>query len=149
MASLSKNTDLVRIAMYALLAVKIGQQFSWVTDAWKGIVKFAAATEGATAAEVIAAAATRAWALATAALPWVALAAAVVAVAVLIIKYHTQIWNFMKRVWNDILGFIMAAWNWVKTHWPLLVAIITGPIGIAALAVIKHWKAIDDRHRRR
>ena len=68
------------------------------------------------------------------ALPWVALAAAVVAVAVLIIKYHTQIWNFVKRVWHDILAVIMAVWNWMQTNWPLLVAIITGPIGIAALA---------------
>ena len=30
MASLSKNTDLVRVALYALLAVKIGQQFTWI-----------------------------------------------------------------------------------------------------------------------
>ena len=61
--------------------MKIGQQFSWVTGAWQGIVKFAAAAEGATVAQTIAAAATRAWGLAMDALPWVALAAAVVAVA--------------------------------------------------------------------
>jgi hypothetical protein len=139
MASLSKNTDLVRVAMYALMAVKIGQQFSWVTDAWKGLVKFAAAAEGATVAETIAAAATRAWGLAMDALPWVALAAAVVAVAVLIIKYHSQIWAFVQKVWHDVLAVIMATWDWVKTHWPLLVAIITGPIGLAVLFIIKHW----------
>ncbi len=147
MASLSKNTDLVRIALYALLAVKIGQQFTWIGDAAKALVVFSGAAKGATVAQVIAAAATRAWGIAMMALPWVALAAAVVAVAVLIIKYHTQIWNFMKRAWHDILAVIMAAWNWVKTHWPLLVAIITGPIGIAALAVIKNWKAITDAAR--
>ena len=142
MASLSKNTDLVRVALYGLLAVKIGQQFSWVTDAWKGIVKFAAATEGATAAEVIAAAATRAWALATAALPWVALAAAVVAVAVLIIKYHSQIWAFVQKVWHGILAVIMGTWNWVKANWPLLLGILTGPIGLAVAFIIKHWKTM-------
>jgi len=139
MASLSKNTDLVRVAMYALLAVKIGQQFSWVTDAWKGIVKFAAAAEGATVAETIAAAATRAWGLAMAALPWVALAAAVVAVAVLIIKYHTQIWHFMIQVWNDILGAISRVWGWIQKNWPLLVGIMTGPVGLAVVWIIKHW----------
>jgi hypothetical protein len=128
--------------MYALLAVKIGQQFSWVTDAWKGIVKFAAVTQGATVAETIAAAATRAWGLAMTALPWVALAAAVVAVAVLIIKYHTQIWAFIQRVWHDILAVIMAAWNWVKSNWPLLVGIITGPIGLAILWVVQHFGQI-------
>ena len=139
MASLSKNTDLVRVAMYALMAVKIGQQFSWIGPAWKSLVLFAAAAEGATVAETIAAAATRAWGLAMMALPWVALAAAVVAVAVLIIKYHSQIWAFVQRVWHDILAVIMGTWDWVKTHWPLLVAIITGPIGLAVLFIIKHW----------
>jgi hypothetical protein len=142
MASLSKNTDLVRIAMYALLAVKIGQQFSWVTDAWKGIVKFAAAAEGATVAETIAAAATRAWGLAMTALPWVALATAVVAVALLIIKYHQQIWTFIQKVWHDILAVIMGVWNWVRTNWPLLLGIITGPIGLAILWVVQHFGEI-------
>jgi SLT domain-containing protein len=142
MASLSKNTDLVRVAMYALLAVKIGQQFSWVTDAWKGLVRFAAAAEGATVAETIAAAATRAWGLAMDALPWVALAAAVVAVAVLIIKYHRQIWAFVQRVWHDVLAVIMGVWGWVKTHWPLLLGIITGPVGLAILWIVRHFGEI-------
>jgi hypothetical protein len=142
MASLSRNTGLVRAALYALAAVKIGQQFSWVTDAWKGIVKFAAAAEGATIAETIAAAATRAWGLAMDALPWVALAAAVVAAALLIIKYHTQIWHFMIRVWNDILQIIAGVWGWVKTHWPLLLGILTGPVGLAILWIVQHFGAI-------
>ena len=139
MVSLSRNTDLVRIAMYGLMAVKIGQQFSWVTDAWKGIVKFAAATEGATIAQTIAAAATRAWGLAMDALPWVALAAAVIAVAAVVIKYHTQIWHFMIRVWDDILHIISGVWGWIQRNWPLLLAIITGPVGLAILWITKHF----------
>ncbi len=142
MASLSKNTDLVRVALYALVAVKIGQQFSWVTDAWKGIVKFAAAAEGATVAETIAAAATRAWGIAMDALPWVALAAAVVAVAVLIIKYHRQIWAFIQKVWHDVLAVIMGVWTWVKQHWPLLLGILTGPVGLAILWIVRHFGEI-------
>ena len=117
MASLSKNTNLVRVAMYGLLAVKIGQQFSWVKDAWKGIVKFAAVTEGATVAETIAAAATRAWGLAMTALPWVALAAAVVTVALLIIKYHRQIWAFVQKVWHDILAVITSVLRAITQAW--------------------------------
>jgi hypothetical protein len=142
LASLSKNTDLVRVAMYALLAVKIGQQFSWIAPAWQGLVKFAAAADGATIAETIAAAATRAWGLAMDALPWVALAAAVIAVAVLIIKYHQQIWVFAQKVWHDVLAVIMAVWTWVKVNWPLLLAIITGPIGLAILWVVTHFGEI-------
>ena len=119
--------------------MKIGQQFSWLGDAWKGMVLFSGATKGATIAQVIAAAATRAWGLAMMALPWVALAAAVVAVAVLIIKYHTQIWAFMQRVWHDILAVIMTAWNWVAKNWPLLLGIMTGPVGLAVVFIVRHW----------
>ena len=144
MASLSKNTDLVRVAMYALLAVKIGQQFTWIGGAAKALVLFSGAAKGATVAQVIAAAATRAWGLAMMALPWVALAAAVVAVAVLIIKYHRQIWAFVQRVWHDILAVIMGVWNWIRRNWPLLLAILTGPIGLATLLIISHWNSDPD-----
>lgn len=34
------------------------------------------------------------------------------------------------------------AWDWIKGHWPLLLAIITGPIGLAVLAIVKHWDTI-------
>ena len=102
--------------MYALLAVKIGQQFTWIGGAAKALVLFSGAAKGATVAQVIAAAATRAWGLAMMALPWVALAAAVVAVAVLIIKYHQQIWAFVQRVWHDILAVIMGVWHWMQAE---------------------------------
>lgn len=34
------------------------------------------------------------------------------------------------------------AFNWVRDNWPLLLAIITGPIGLAVLAVVKNWDSI-------
>ena len=37
--------------------------------------------------------------------PFILLAAAVVALAFLIIKYHTQIWDFIQKVWHDIASF--------------------------------------------
>jgi phage-related protein len=116
-------------------------------DAWKAVVKFSAVTKGATIAETIAAAATRAWGLAMDALPWVALAAAVVTVAVLIIKYHKQIWAFVQRVWDDILAVIRGVWNWIKGHWPLLLEIITGPFGLAVVFIARHWTTIKDGAR--
>lgn len=39
------------------------------------------------------------------------------------------------------------AFEWVRDHWPLLLAIITGPIGLAVLAVATHWSAIKDGFR--
>ena len=62
----------------------------------------------------------------------------------LIIKYHSQIWAFIQRVWHDILAVIMAVWGWVKRNWPLLLGIITGPIGLAIVWVVKHFGAITD-----
>jgi hypothetical protein len=34
------------------------------------------------------------------------------------------------------------AFDWIKANWPLLLAIITGPIGLAVLAIAKHWDKI-------
>jgi TP901 family phage tail tape measure protein len=33
-------------------------------------------------------------------------------------------------------------WNWIKGHWELLLAILTGPIGLAVLFIKDHWKQI-------
>lgn len=34
--------------------------------------------------------------------------------------------------------------NWITDHWHLVVALLTGPIGIAVLLIIKHWQKIKD-----
>lgn len=39
-----------------------------------------------------------------------------------------------------VVGWVV---GFVKGHWPLLLAILTGPIGIAVLLVIKYWKQIS------
>jgi SLT domain-containing protein len=63
-------------------------------------------------------------------------------VALLIIKYHKQIWAFIQKVWHDVLAVIMGVWTWVKTHWPLLLGIITGPVGLAILWIVQHFGQI-------
>lgn len=45
---------------------------------------------------------------------------------------------------DTIKGAIMTAFNWVKDNWPLLLAILTGPIGIAVLLITKNWDKIKD-----
>lgn len=37
---------------------------------------------------------------------------------------------------------IKTGFGWVKKNWPLLLVILTGPLGLAALLIIKHWGAI-------
>lgn len=41
-----------------------------------------------------------------------------------------------------ILGAVTGAFDWIKSHWPLLLAILTGPFGLAVLVISKHWASI-------
>jgi hypothetical protein len=33
-------------------------------------------------------------------------------------------------------------WDWIKENWPILLAILTGPIGLAVLAIVRNWDTI-------
>lgn len=39
---------------------------------------------------------------------------------------------------------LKSAFGWVRDNWPLLLAIMTGPIGLAVLAIVKNWDTIKD-----
>lgn len=43
---------------------------------------------------------------------------------------------------QKVLGAITKVWSWVKAKWPLLLAILTGPIGLAVRAITKNWGQI-------
>lgn len=43
------------------------------------------------------------------------------------------LWEMIKKVYN-----------WIKENWPLLLGILTGPIGLAVVAIVKHWDAIKE-----
>lgn len=45
-------------------------------------------------------------------------------------------------VWNFILGVIQGAFGWLRANWPLVLAILTGPFGLAVLAIVKNWDTI-------
>jgi hypothetical protein len=63
--------------------------------------------------------------------PVVALGLAIGAGALLIIKN-----------WDTIKGAFVAVFDWIKANWPLLVAILTGPFGIAVLAIVRNRDTI-------
>ncbi len=118
----------------------------------------------------IAAAATRVWTAVQAAFDVVMDAnpvmliviaiAALIAVIVLCAVKFGAFRAFWKAAWHDIesvfdavrhaiaagFDFIVhaagMALSWIKSHWPLLLAILTGPIGIAVLEIARHWDAI-------
>jgi phage-related protein len=43
-----------------------------------------------------------------------------------------------------IVDAAKAVWGWVSDHWPLLLVMLTGPIGGAVLLITKHWDTIKD-----
>lgn len=43
-----------------------------------------------------------------------------------------------------VLDIIKSVYTWVSDNWPLLVAIITGPIGIAVALIVKNWDTIKE-----
>lgn len=38
----------------------------------------------------------------------------------------------------------VAVFDWLKTNWPLILAILTGPFGVAVLEIKRHWGEITD-----
>lgn len=46
------------------------------------------------------------------------------------------------KAFEMVKGAAVAVFDWVKANWPLLLAIITGPIGLAVLFVVKNWDKI-------
>lgn len=54
----------------------------------------------------------------------------------------TTVKNVAVTVFDTVLGAIKGVWNWVSDNWPLLLAILTGPIGWAVFFIAKHWESI-------
>jgi len=46
------------------------------------------------------------------------------------------------KAFDVILKTIQTVYGWLKSNWPLLLAILTGPIGLAALAISRNWDTI-------
>jgi hypothetical protein len=70
---------------------------------------------------------------------------ALVALGVAFVVLYKKVGWFRNAV-NAALGAVknaaVAVFNWIKGHWPLLVAILTGPFGVAVYAIIKHFDKI-------
>jgi hypothetical protein len=45
-------------------------------------------------------------------------------------------------VWTFIQNAAMGVFNWLKSNWPLVLAILTGPFGLAVLAIVRNWDTI-------
>lgn len=121
-----------------------------------GVIGVLAIGYGAyTAAQVVSTVATGAWSAATgvaSAAQWVLNAAlsanpiglVVVAIGLLVgalvVAYNKVDWfrDAVDGVGRGIASFF----GWVSEHWPLLLAILTGPFGLAVLFITDHWDSI-------
>lgn len=79
----------------------------------------------------------------TTAAPVVLITLAIVAAVALLAVGFYLLWKHVK-VFREGMR---AAWSWIKANWPLLLAVILGPIGLAVGLVIKHFAAIKEAAR--
>lgn len=141
-------------ARYGSVIVPVGIALLGVVVAMKAYQLATAAIEAATG---LATAAQWLWNAAVAANPIMLIVIAIAAVIAIVILAYAKIDWFraavdaalnavvasFKWLWN----VVTSVFNWIRGHWPLLLAIIVGPIGIAALAVIRHWNSISGAAR--
>lgn len=77
-----------------------------------------------------------------AAAPFILIGAAVAALAYLIISNWDTIKAATQAAFDLVLGIIQGVWHWISENWPLLLAILTGPIGLAVDFIVQHWDTI-------
>jgi hypothetical protein len=112
------------------------------------------ATGAAVVAMGIATAAQWAWNIAMEANPIVlivTLIAVLVAAIVVVIAHFVgwktiinDVWGFIRVAFNDIWGAIKTVFDWIAANWPLLAAILAGPIGLAVYLIATNWHHIID-----
>lgn len=105
------------------------------------------------ALQAIATGATKAWAAAqwliNAALSANPIALVVIAIAALIaalvIAYKTS--DTFRKIVDAAFGAVkdaaVAAFNWIKQNWPLILGILTGPLGAAVVLIARNWDKIS------
>lgn len=127
------NPGKVKVAVIVLgsLAAVIGAVSLAITT-WTAITRVATAVQAA-------------WNVVMAANPIVLVTLAVIALVAAIVLIATKT-TWFQQIWKAAFGAIKTAvagvFSWVQANWPLLLAILTGPIGLAVLAVVKNFDKI-------
>jgi hypothetical protein len=47
---------------------------------------------------------------------------------------------WMVTHWHQVTDAAKEVWDWIASHWPLLLAILTGPFGLAIYEIVGHWQ---------
>lgn len=67
---------------------------------------------------------------------------ALIAIFVLAWQHSETFRDIVRGAMDAVKNAVQAVFNWFKDNWPLLLAILTGPIGLAVLAIVKNWDTI-------
>lgn len=129
---LTRNTTLLKIALAALVI---------------GIIAYKAAMLAATIATTVFEAAAAPAALAVGA---IVIAIAGLAIGFYLLYKHSKtfraivdtVWRVVKVAFRGILAAFKVVFDWAKKNWPLLLGILTGPIGLAVVMIIKHFDTL-------
>ncbi|WP_052707455.1 phage tail tape measure protein [Streptomyces rubellomurinus] len=98
-----------------------------------------------TGVQGVATAAQWAWNAALSASPvtWMIIAVVALVAAVVLLWQHSETFrDIVTSCWQTVWAGISWVWNWIASNWPLLLGILTGPIGWAVLGIVRHWDAI-------
>jgi phage-related protein len=68
--------------------------------------------------------------------------AALIAILIIAWKKSDTFRHIVTGAFNAVWGAAKTAFGWIKQNWPLLLAILTGPIGLAVLVIARNWDKI-------
>lgn len=52
--------------------------------------------------------------------------------------------NVVTGAFETVKGVVTGVFDWISNNWPTLLAILTGPFGLAVLAITKNWDSIKE-----
>jgi hypothetical protein len=67
---------------------------------------------------------------------------AVIAAGYLLYKHWDDLSKLAGKVWDGIKKGAQAALSWIRSNWPLILGVLTGPFGLAIVAIYKNWDRI-------
>ncbi len=67
---------------------------------------------------------------------------ALIAIGYLIITNWSTIKDFFVAIWWGIQAAVDAFINWLKSNWPLVLGILTGPFGMMIGIIVKNWETV-------
>ena len=67
---------------------------------------------------------------------------ALVAAAVLLYKNWDTVTGVLKKGFGVIKNAAADVFGWIKSNWPLLLGILTGPVGVAIALIVTHWDTV-------